>query len=113
MHRNQAGFRKIEVLAAAVGTLSPFGWHAYDEGMSSNINGAYIGPGMNPRRPSHRLSRLKSALTALMIGSAVIGLFMAALVVGSILAALLLIALVIAVLVFWIKYIFRSPRRHN
>lgn len=81
--------------------------------MGSNINGTYIGPGMNPRRPSRRLSQLKSVLTALMIGSAVIGLFMAALVIGSVLAALLLIVLVIAVLVFWMKYVFRSPRRRQ
>lgn len=70
--------------------------------------GIYIGPGRGGQ--SRGLARLKSAMTALLIGSAVIGLFIAALVIGSILAALLLIVVVVAVIVLWIKYLFRARR---
>lgn len=58
-----------------------------------------------PVRPPHRFRRLnlKSALTALLFGSVLIGLFLAALVLGSIIAAFLLILVAIVVVVAFVK----------
>jgi hypothetical protein len=75
------------------------------------MGGPYTPPQIEPGRRMSRLSRVKSVLLLTLMAAGAVGIFVAAMILGSILAAVILLGLVIAMLIFWLKFMFSSPRR--